>query len=629
MNGRACKRQPVYYAIALVAITITGLGAYAPEERHVDTPFSHEAGRVNMNLPANGSLGEARFGDKLRGIRWPGPDGIEFLGVGGLQARFRVEGEDSSRFIDPFVFEAVQTGFEKRVLSEGCSGGKRYPHRGRDDDGDGAVDEDELDCIDNDGDGLVDEDFAAVGNEMIVTRAVERMSGLVLTQRSYAWAYGHVRDFIGFSTTLQYPARRDERLPAIRELEAALYIDFQIGKADDGSRGANDRFFIIRGKNRDQAEKGSIEFIAAMDSRINDALAAVVVLGATGPGGDMLDGECIVVDASAVGRLLWEHIPELENEDDPALRVDVEKHAADMVAASGGERDYAIEVASVTRALEGDMAFVFLLETIPVLRPGGRLVLEWALVFGRSEAALLRNVQRAIATYRGMIDERGEVHRWVVPARKAARKTLEARLATVWEQSSRRPAAVIVLPEELEIEEIEWLRVGARRNVTYEQIGSKILVTLERELLEQVDAIVIEGQLSDGTVIMSQIGREQIEVYLADEAFPPGSLPEESMQLYPNPFLTTLIINMRVYDLPANSSRSAGAKGNGDSSVKIYDVQGRLVKTIIEQDAMHPGDYSYSWNGMDEYGVEVAPGVYYCKLQLGSRSLTKRVILLR
>jgi len=629
MNGCTRKRQPVFYAIALLVIAITGLGAYAPEERPGETPFSHGAGRVYMNLPANGRFEEARCGDKLGGIRWPGPDGIEFLGTGGLQARFVVEGEDSSRFIDPFVFEAAQTGFEKRALSEGCSGGKRYPHRRSDDDGDGAVDEDELDCIDNDGDGLVDEDFAAVGNEMIVTKAGERASGLVLTQRSYAWAYGHVRDFIGFSTTLQYPARSDERLPAIRDLQAALYIDFQIGGVDDESRGADDRFFIIRGENREQAEEGSLEFIAAMDSRINDALAAVVVFSATGPGGDMLAGECIVVDASSVGRSLWECIPAPENEDDPVLRLDFEKHAAHMAADRGGERDYEVEVASISPVREGDMAFAFLLETIPVLKPGGRLVLEWAIVFGRTEAALLRNVQRAIATYRGMIDERGEVHRWVVPARKAIRKTLEARLASVWVQSSRQPAAVIVLPEELEIEEIEWLHVGASRNVTYEQIGSKILITLERELLEQAGAIVIEGQLSDGTVIISQIGPDQAEAYLADEAFPPGSLPEESIQLYPNQFLTTLTINLLVYDLPANSSRSAGTKGAGDSSVKIYDVQGKLVKTIIEQDTMHPGDYSYSWNGMDEYGIEVAPGVYYCKLKLGGRSLTKRVILLR
>jgi hypothetical protein len=35
------------------------------------------------------------------------------------------------------------------------------------------------------------------------------------------------------------------------------------------------------------------------------------------------------------------------------------------------------------------------------------------------------------------------------------------------------------------------------------------------------------------------------------------------------------------------------------------------------------------WDGKDEGGTRVAPGVYYCRLQIGERSLTRRVILLR
>jgi hypothetical protein len=625
MSGREIKRQPAVHAIVGLLIAVMGIAAYAQRDSVSLAAFVHEAGRVRMALPSNGSFGTVRLGDRLEGIRWPGEDGVEFLGRGGLQLRFAIEGEDTLRFLDPLGFEALETGFEKRDLSEGCSGGKRYPHSGRDDDRDGMEDEDALDCIDNDGDGMVDEDFAAVGNKMIVTLAEEPATGLVLMQRSYSWAYGHVRDFIGFTTTLQYPATSDDRAPVVRGLDAALYIDFQIGEPDDGARGRNDRFFLVR--TGGGAAEEHIEFIAASDSRIDGAFAAAVVFDVMGPDGTPLDGECVVVDAGAVGRSLWAHIPISADEDEPSVRHTLGTRGEGP--SSGAGDDGASAMPSVSRGLEGEMAVALLVETIPELEPGGALVIEWALVFGRSQAALVKNVQRAIVTYRGMIDEHGRVHRWVVPARKAIRKVLDARLSTIWGQSSKQAAAVFVLPEELEPEEIEWLRVGDTRDVVYERIGSKVLVSIERGLLDQRRSIVIEGQLTDGTFIVSRINEEQIAEYVADEAFPPGSLPDDSMQLYPNPFLTSLTINLHVYDLPANASRSASGAGNDGSSVKIYDVQGKLVKTIIEQDAVHPGDYTYSWNGMDEYGNEVAPGVYYCKLQIEGRSLTKRVILLR
>lgn len=628
---RGSRRHVILSATVVTVLMALSLSGGLSQERTGEAGFAHDAGRVAMNLPANGSLGEARVNDLYRGIRWPGPDGVEFLGYGGLRLRFTLVGEGTYRFIEPDAFRAIETGFEKRELSEGCSGGKRYPHRERDDDGDGVVDEDVLDCVDNDGDGRVDEDFAAVGNEMIVTRAIHAATGLVLAQRSYAWAYGHVRDFIGFTSTLEYPALPDEQRPDILGLDAMVFVDFQIGEPEDLHRGENDRFFIVSGKETGHLEREQLEFIAVRDARFEDAISAVVIFGARGPRGEVLGGHCSVVDAAALRGAGWDAPPESEYEEIPVWGFEVAGHVPGEIPAAGRGRAAraSAEVESVSRELEGDKAVAFRLETVPELKPGDAVVVEWALVFGSSEEVLLRNVRRAMETYRGMSDESGTIHRWIVPARKALRRAVEAKIAPVWDQDSKQPAAVIVLPEDLEIEELEWLRISAATGVKYEQIESKILVTLGQELLEQNRTIDIEGQLTDGTVITARLGREQIEAYIADEAFPPGSLPEESMQLYPNPFITTLTINLHVYDLPDQSSRSAGSGGDGGSSVKIYDVQGKLVRTILERDVMHPGDYSFTWNGLDEYGAEVAPGVYYCKLQIVGRSLTKRVILLR
>ena len=115
-----------------------------------------------------------------------------------------------------------------------------------------------------------------------------------------------------------------------------------------------------------------------------------------------------------------------------------------------------------------------------------------------------------------------------------------------------------------------------------------------------------------------------VEKWPEDDDRSKDNLPEESIQLYPNPFLTSLNVNLRIYDSLAIASEDDGA-----SSVRIYDVRGRLVKTVLEQELLHPGEYLRVWDGYDEHGKEAAPGVYYVKLQIGDRSVTKRVILLR
>ncbi len=67
----------------------------------------------------------------------------------------------------------------------------------------------------------------------------------------------------------------------------------------------------------------------------------------------------------------------------------------------------------------------------------------------------------------------------------------------------------------------------------------------------------------------------------------------------------------------------------GIGSLRVYDVKGRLVRIVLTDEVLHPGEHTLGWDGTDETGTKVSPGVYYCRLQIGDRSLTRRVILLR
>jgi len=81
-------------------------------------------------------------------------------------------------------------------------------------------------------------------------------------------------------------------------------------------------------------------------------------------------------------------------------------------------------------------------------------------------------------------------------------------------------------------------------------------------------------------------------------------------QNYPNPFNPTTTIS---FSLPSRSF----------VSLKIFDVMGREVSTIVNED-LQAGSYSRQWSA-----VGFPSGVYFYRLQAGGYTETKRLIILR
>jgi hypothetical protein len=267
------------------------------------------------------------------------------------------------------------------------------------------------------------------------------------------------------------------------------------------------------------------------------------------------------------------------------------------------------------------------LPPVPVLGQGEDVTVEWAVVFAASEERLLRNIERAVETWEG-VEEGGVRHRWIVPARKAARVSAEARLSPLWVQEKRVPAVSVDIPF-ASGEEIEWIKVAGEQPDTWEQVESRVVAAIGPETLDRMAPFRVEGQLSDGTIFTADIERDEIAAFLGDDSVSPDKLPEEGLNLFPNPFVTSVNISLDVHEAPRTFEQAQPSNESGISSVRIYDVKGRLVRTILEEEFLHPGEYSMGWDGNDENGMKVSPGVYYCKLQIGDRSVTKRVILLR
>lgn len=86
-------------------------------------------------------------------------------------------------------------------------------------------------------------------------------------------------------------------------------------------------------------------------------------------------------------------------------------------------------------------------------------------------------------------------------------------------------------------------------------------------------------------------------------------------QNYPNPFKSHTTIR---YSLPTESK----------VSLSIYDVSGRLVKTLVDQHQLG-GVYSIKWNGKDNLGTNVSSGIYFYRLITDNYQTTKRAIIIR
>jgi hypothetical protein len=84
----------------------------------------------------------------------------------------------------------------------------------------------------------------------------------------------------------------------------------------------------------------------------------------------------------------------------------------------------------------------------------------------------------------------------------------------------------------------------------------------------------------------------------------------------PNPFYAGMSINYAV--------ASAARVG-----LRIYDVRGALVAEPLKGVVRPAGVHQIAWDGTDTRGNRIARGVYFVRLEVGARNVTKRVVLLR
>jgi hypothetical protein len=87
-------------------------------------------------------------------------------------------------------------------------------------------------------------------------------------------------------------------------------------------------------------------------------------------------------------------------------------------------------------------------------------------------------------------------------------------------------------------------------------------------------------------------------------------------QNFPNPFNPATVIS---YDVPS---------GGGQVSIRIYDVGGRLIRTLVDGNET-AGRKSVAWHGLDNRGNSVATGVYFYQMKAPGFEKTRKMVLLK
>ena len=95
----------------------------------------------------------------------------------------------------------------------------------------------------------------------------------------------------------------------------------------------------------------------------------------------------------------------------------------------------------------------------------------------------------------------------------------------------------------------------------------------------------------------------------------PGSLVTRLEAIAPNPFADRAAIRFTL---------DAGRR----TLLQIHDLSGRVVRTLLAS-GVERGAYSLVWDGRDDAGRRLAPGIYFCRFTAGDVCTTGKLVLAR
>jgi hypothetical protein len=126
---------------------------------------------------------------------------------------------------------------------------------------------------------------------------------------------------------------------------------------------------------------------------------------------------------------------------------------------------------------------------------------------------------------------------------------------------------------------------------------------------------VVSATVNENRTFMRVVSGSGVKVSIEDERI---ILPNDYRLSanYPNPFNPSTAFS---FTLPLDKR----------VSVKVFDVSGRLVTTLIDNELRSEGVHQVTWNGTNAAGAAVASGTYLYTLEYGNFRQTRSMVLLK
>lgn len=111
---------------------------------------------------------------------------------------------------------------------------------------------------------------------------------------------------------------------------------------------------------------------------------------------------------------------------------------------------------------------------------------------------------------------------------------------------------------------------------------------------------------------------------------PCGDLPREIKR---EDHLVLLSLSPNPFHLSKGSAHVRyQAPGNSEIRLAVYDISGRLVRTLVDRESpltRHLMPSTLSWDGRNNLGMEINSGIYFLRLTQGNSSRTEKLILMK
>ena len=559
---------------------------------------------------------------------------------------------------------------------EDAPGGNRLPSPDADDDLDGSRDEDWLDGHDNDLDGQTDEDFAAISDQMFScwfadTAAVQwypehNPLGLMVRQETYQWQADGYDKFVGvvFRITNIGP-------DTLEGVHVGLFADPDIGNRDLPNYWEDDAV-------------GHFYDPAVCTNRGPVALDMAYGYDANGDGGQAPGYIGLMFLGHPVD---WQGLaaPDRVGIQTYASFQGIQSYPDGGDPTNDFERYALLASQTIERNASTPRDYRLLIGTGPfaVLLPGSTLVVEAALAVGSGLSGLMNSAASAQLTYNGAwfnqdgdpltgIDRREEPVPgpgvWVIidscraelstPVynnshdpiwinRDCAQEEFfkteclytdadslffrtgvagkEAQIHWIAGDEVPVPTAVTSFrasPTETGVElswDVSAIDGLAGFNVYRREEGKRILILLNSNGLisadkrTYIDKTGRPGQTYNYT--LGLIRKDNSELRSETVTVTTNAPALELHQNYPNPFNPSTTVS---FTLPERTQ----------VNLSVFDLSGRLVKTLLDTN-MSEGFKEVQWNGLNNKGSAAASGIYLIRLKAGTKSLTRKMILLR